>query len=123
MRDISTIQQISIYAWCIMPDHVHLLIQGTKIINFIRVFKGKLTPFARTIDPKRRLWQRSFFDHALRSDESLHKVAAYIWENPVRKDIVKEPLEYQWSGSEVWPNWHKYYQGGDKPRPYVSSEV
>jgi len=92
-----------------MPDHIHFLIQGANIIDFIRLFKGKLTPIARLIEPGRKLWQRSFYDHALRSEESLYDVARYIWENPVRMGITEDPPGYLWSGSEVWRNWRSFY--------------
>jgi putative transposase len=109
MRSLANDHDIIIYAWCFMPDHMHLLIQGDNIIGFIRLFKGKMTPVARSIESNRRLWQRSFYDHALRKEESLSEIACYIWENPVRAGIVDKPKDYSWSGSEVWPNWNKYY--------------
>ncbi len=109
MRRLANDHGIIIYAWCFMPDHIHLLIQGKNIIGFIRLFKGKMTPPARSIAPGRRLWQRSFYDHALRREESLSDIACYIWENPVRAGIVDKPVDYFWSGSEVWPKWDKYY--------------
>jgi putative transposase len=110
MRDLAQQLTIKMYAWCIMPDHIHYLIQGVNIIKFIRLFKGKMTPKARALKPERKLWQRSFFDHALRSDESLYSVACYIWENPVRAAIVQEPDDYLWSGSIVWANWRSFYR-------------
>jgi REP element-mobilizing transposase RayT len=103
---------IMIYAWCMMPDHVHFLMQGFEVIEFVRLFKGGMTPRARAVEPKRRLWQRSFFDHAVRKEESLSDIACYIWENPVRAGIVPNPTEYLWSGSEVWPNWRGFYGRG-----------
>ena len=36
-----------IFAWCFMPDHVHLLLQDPDVVAFVRLFKGKLTPTAR----------------------------------------------------------------------------
>jgi REP element-mobilizing transposase RayT len=104
--------EITIYASCIMPDHIHLLLQGSDIVSFVRLFKGRLTPKAREIEPKRKLWHRSFFDHALRKEESLSDIACYIWENPVRAAIVENPAEYPWSGSEVWPEWRGFYGRG-----------
>ena len=95
-----------------MPDHVHLLLQDQEVVDFVRLFKGKMTPRARKIEPERRLWQRSFFDHALRKEQSLTDIACYIWENPVRAAMADEPEEYPWSGSEVWPNWRKLYGRG-----------
>ena len=109
MRSLANDSGIIVYAWCFMPDHMHLLIQGKSIIDFIRLLKGKMTPVARSIERSRRLWQRSFYDHALRKEESLSEVACYIWENPVRAGIVDKPKDYSWSGSEVWPKWDKYY--------------
>lgn len=112
MRESSSALEIKLFAWCIMPDHIHFLIQGSMPFEFIRRFKGKMTPFARAIDPSKRLWQRSFYDHALRREESLFDVACYIWENPVRAKLVNNLSDFLWSGSEVWPNWRNYYGRG-----------
>jgi REP element-mobilizing transposase RayT len=102
-----------------MPDHVHLLLQDKDIIEFVRLFKGRLTPAARGLEPGRALWQRSFYDHALRWEESLSHVALYIWQNPVRAGIIDCAWNYPWSGSLVWPDWKVMLgAGGDKPRPY-----
>ena len=101
-----------VYAWCVMPDHVHLLLQDHEVVSFARLFKGRMTPRARMIEPERRLWQRSFFDHALRKEELVSDIACYIWENPVRTGTVEHPAEYQWSGSEVWPEWRQFYGRG-----------
>jgi putative transposase len=42
------------------------------------------------------VWQRDFFDHRLRSDESWRDKAEYIALNPVRKGLVTRP--------EDWPH-------------------
>ena len=112
IKDLSSTHKLKIFAWCIMPDHIHLLVQGSNIVDFIRLMKGRLTPIARSIDAGRKLWQRSFFDHAIRKEESLHDIACYIWENPIRAKITDEPTSYRWSGSEVWPDWRSFYRQG-----------
>ena len=112
IKDLSHTQNLITFAWCIMPDHIHLFIQGVNIINVIRSFKGRLTPIARSIEAGRKLWQRSFFDHAVRKQESLHKIACYIWENPIRAKIIDDPTRYCWSGSEIWPDWREIYSKG-----------
>ena len=107
------------FSWCIMPDHLHLLLQDRDVIGFARVFKGRLTPEARRLEHGRLLWQRSFYDHALREAESLGDVALYIWENPVRAGIIACASAYPWSGSLAWPNWRELLgadTGGDKPQ-------
>src|SRR5512137_1270012 len=37
-----------LFAWSFMPDHVHLLVQEEDLIALVRLFKGRLTPVART---------------------------------------------------------------------------
>ena len=98
-----------IFAWCLMPDHCHLLIQDYDIIEFVRLFKGRLTPMARKMESGRSLWQKSFYDHALRKSESVFTVAGYIWENPVRAGLIDAPEKYVLSGSLVWPDWRLAY--------------
>ena len=103
--DLAQQRQAGLYAWCLMPDHVHLLLQDEDLVEFVRCFKGKLVPAARAIKSTRRLWQRSFHDHALRTDEALIQAAVYVWENPVRAGLVAEAQLYPWNGSSVWPSW------------------
>lgn len=114
--EFASTRKAAVYAWCVMPDHIHFLIQDDQLIDFVRVFKGKLTPLARSFENARPLWQRSFYDHALRREEALEDIALYIWQNPVRAGIVENPLVYQWSGSLVWPNWKEMLKRGDTSR-------
>ncbi len=55
----------------------------------------------KTLGRRGHIWQREFFDHVLRSDESAQAKAQYICENPVRKGLVKELDDYPW----LWRNW------------------
>jgi len=45
------------------------------------------------------LWQRSFFDRALRREETVEAVALYIFNNPVRAGLVRRAADYPLSGS------------------------
>ena len=95
-----------------MPDHVHVLVEDDDLLGFVRLFKGRITPIARRLEPGKKFWQRSFFDHALRQEESVYRIAMYIWENPVRAKIAEEPGEYAWIGSQVWSDFKKFYASG-----------
>ncbi len=44
------------------------------------------------------LWQESYYDHVLRDDEEMARAVRYVLENPVRKGLVREFLEYPHSG-------------------------
>ena len=39
-------------------------------------------------------WQRDFFDHRLRHNESLNEKADYILMNPVRASLVTDPAHW-----------------------------
>jgi len=41
-------------------------------------------------------WQRDFFDHRLRAEESNEEKALYIRMNPVRKGLVATPSAWTW---------------------------
>lgn len=45
------------------------------------------------------LWQKGFYEHVLRADESIKDVAGYIWLNPVRNGMMENPESYPFSGS------------------------
>ena len=107
IQDVSATRGTIVNAWCIMPDHVHLLVQDSDIVAFVRMLKGKATPYGRRLEPGRKLWQRSFYDHAVRAEEKMIDVARYIFQNPIRASLVTSASEYPWSGSLVWPNWRQ----------------
>ncbi len=100
--------QFRVHAYCLMPDHVHFLLEGTSpgsnLIRFVTQWKQQ-TGYLFRNDLLKGFWQRRFYDHILRSDDNPESVAWYIWMNPVRKGIVSEPHQYPFSGSfsTEWP--------------------
>jgi putative transposase len=47
------------------------------------------------------IWQRGFFDHLLRSDESYSQKWNYVRENPVRAGLVSKAADWPYSGELV----------------------
>ena len=75
----------------LMPDHLHALIScgaDISLSDLIRNFKRATTKFAGV------RWQRNFFDHRIRRDESLDAKASYIRENPVRAGLIADPDDW-----------------------------
>jgi len=84
---------------------LHLLVDnesGADLVQFMRHFK-QLTGYQYKREHGAELWQRRFYDRALRRDETLDRVIAYIFDNPVVVGLVDEAQQYQYSGSFVWP--------------------
>lgn len=88
------------YAYCFMPDHVHLLVaseDGASMERFMRYFK-QLSGYAYKKRTGQSLWQISYYDHVLRAEEAVRPIAEYIWQNPVRRGLVDSPEKYPYSG-------------------------
>jgi putative transposase len=91
----------SLYAYCVMPDHVHVLLmpfEGASVISFVQSVKSRTTRDFWNISGRRKLWQRGFHDHILRNDEDVERIGAYILANPVRAGLVDEVAAYPFSG-------------------------
>jgi putative transposase len=109
LRQQAASHQFGVYAFCVMPDHLHALVRGLQatsdLLAFMKILKRK-TGYEFQSKFRRSLWQKKFHDHILRPKESPEGVAADIWMNPVRKGLCKDAREYPYSGSFLvdWRN-------------------
>jgi REP element-mobilizing transposase RayT len=91
-----------VFAYCVMPDHLHVLAVGTSetssLIKFIEAFK-QATAVGFSARTRRPLWQSKYYDHILRRSDAVDRVAWYIWLNPVRKGLCRAPGDYPFSGA------------------------
>ncbi|WP_288100001.1 transposase [Pseudomonas sp.] len=84
-------------AWVIMPDHFHWLIElhNGDLPKLVQATKSRCT---RLINQKRDLyapvWQKGYFDRALRREEDLKAMARYIIANPLRAGLVDRVGNY-----------------------------
>ena len=95
----------AILAYCFMPDHVHLLVEGLADNSNCKQFITKskqCSAHAYAEEFNSRLWQPFGFEHVLRDDEKVQVVARYILENPVRAGLTKTVLDYPFLGSQVY---------------------
>ncbi|MBI1187194.1 MAG: transposase [Alphaproteobacteria bacterium] len=95
--------QYRLIAWCVMPNHVHVLaeqlpghalhtiVHGWKSVSAHRINKA----LGRT----GALWQREYFDRFMRDDSQLAATVAYIESNPVAAQFVETPGEWAWSSA------------------------
>jgi putative transposase len=97
--------EFEVLAYCLMPDHVHLLVHGrserSDLHRFVKRAKqssGQIYAHAA----QQPLWQDSYYDHVVRPEENLAGIARYIIENPVRAGLVTSPFDYRFVGSCTW---------------------
>ncbi|MCB2199769.1 transposase [bacterium] len=118
------ISGLKLWAFVIMPNHVHLLIlppadQALKpVINRIKqqvAFKAiqefrlhrpgmieRLTE-AKSGGNRTRFWQvGGGHDRILKGPEALYNMITYIHHNPVRANLVMEATDFRWSSALFW---------------------
>ena len=93
----------ALIAYCFMPDHAHLLVEGQADDSDARRFIRAAKQYSGFYFKQRfgqQLWQRYGFERTLRDDEATLSVARYILENPVRARLVRNPEDYPFSGCQ-----------------------
>jgi putative transposase len=105
IRRAAAEEQVAVVAYCFMPDHLHLLIEGQRddsdALRFIKNAKQYSGFYFRQACAT-RLWQRYGFERVLRADEDVLSVARYIFENPVRGGLVRSAQDHPFTGSDVY---------------------
>ncbi len=81
--------------WCIMPNHVHLLIQlaeQSALAEIVKFLKGgSAIEINRALHQTGVLWQREYYDRFVRDMDHFHDCVAYIRNNPVKAKLCALP--------------------------------
>jgi len=90
-----------IYAYCLMPNHVHLLGEiedQTNLSNFMHdLNRAYAAYFNNTHNKVGHLWQGRFKSMIITKDKYLIDCINYIELNPLRAELVKQLSQYLWS--------------------------
>lgn len=87
---------VTLDEFVVMPNHLHgilfidnsirpareLALQVKSLSSLIGAIKTTSSKLIRKNEIQDFAWQRSFYDHVIRTDTSLHKIRAYITNNP-----------------------------------------
>jgi REP element-mobilizing transposase RayT len=117
---------IELDAFVVMPNHVHGIViiaddpvgagsepaptLGRKRHGLPEIVRQFKTFSARRINEHRKtpgavVWQRNYYEHIIRSDESLNRIRQYIVENPLRWAFDRENPIAEGTDTEKEP-WH-----------------
>lgn len=117
-----------LYAYVVMPEHVHLLLSvdrdGTRIPAILKDLKGGFAievlaawrklkaPVLPRITPpglRPRFWQHGGgFDRNITTSEKFWEKLRYIHHNPVARGLVSNPAAWWWSSAS-------WFTGGESP--------
>lgn len=84
-------------AWVVMPDHMHWLFQlrkGDLATVICRMKARSSLAINRRNATCGRLWQKGYYDRAMRREDDLRVAARYIIMNPVRAGLVEKVGDY-----------------------------
>jgi hypothetical protein len=91
------------HLFCLMPDHVHLILEvrGKGLVDLVRDVKSVTTRVWWKHGGEGSLWQRSFHDRGLRTPRQFEAAVTYILMNPVKARLVDTWADYPWFAGEI----------------------
>lgn len=122
---------VALYAWVVMPEHVHVLLMphpprvtvtgvlgalkrpvAARVLGRWRELNAPILP--RLIDPRghAHFWQRGGgYDRNITTPHELYEKISYIHHNPVRRGLVDRPIDWPWSSA----GWYERRDGCGVP--------
>jgi putative transposase len=90
--------QARVYAYVLMPEHVHLLINEPPSILVAQFLKAVKQITSRKLKGQReKFWQERYFDSNIRGEAARSEVIRYIHRNPVKRGLAEKPEDWPWS--------------------------
>ena len=98
-------QRYRLIAWCVMPNHVHALVETREewpLASVVHSWKS-FTAHRANLILKRSgdFWLREYFDRFIRDDRHFASAVRYIENNPVKAGLVARAEDWRWS-SALW---------------------
>lgn len=97
-------ERYALGAWCIMPTHVHVLVeQGFEatLADIVQTWKSATAHAINKRERRKgRLWRRAYFDRFMRTDAQLSNAVAYIENNPVAAGLCGSIEDWRFSSAK-----------------------
>ena len=116
-----------VYAYVLMPEHVHLLVNEPPLILLAQFLKAVKQMTSRKLrGPREKFWQDRYYDSNVRGEKARSEVIRYIHRNPVARGLVEKPEDWPWSSFrhyatggkgtvEVESHWTAFQRGSQLP--------
>jgi putative transposase len=102
MREWCGCWKVEVWAYCLMPNHVHLIAVPSSEEGLRRAIGEAHRRYTRRVNVREgwrgHLWQGRFASFLL-DERYLLAAARYIEQNPVRAGLAETPWEYRWSSA------------------------
>lgn len=100
LRDCKAVSGFELYAYCLMGNHVHLLIREVQeplALIFKRIGARYVFWYNWKYKRSGHLFQDRYKSEPIKDDKQLIAVLRYIYQNPVKAKMCERPEDYQWS--------------------------
>lgn len=101
-----------LHAWCVMPNHVHVLIATNAQFELGRIVRSWKAYSAAKINAllgrRGRLWAADYFDRYVRDQAHFETTKRYIEMNPVAAGLCDAPKDWRFGSAAFVP------QGGTR---------
>ena len=105
LKSYQEISGYQIYAYCLMSNHIHLLIkEGHEELGIVfrRLGAGYVYWYNWKYNRRGHLFQDRFKSEPVEDDAYLLTVVRYIHQNPVKAGITDNPIDYPWSSYQEY---------------------
>ena len=114
-------RNIKLYAYVIMPDHIHFIAEGINLAKHISSFKSftarsivdyltrenrlkelivlRNQKLAHKTDRKYQVWTEGFHPKQISSDQMMERKISYIHYSPVKAGLIANELQWQHSSA------------------------
>jgi len=110
LKSNCTKQNVRIFAYCLMSNHVHLVVVPGNENSLSKGIGRAHYEYTQRVNYTRNttghIWENRFFSCPL-DDSHLWNALVYVERNPVRAGLVQSPLEYPWSSAR------SHFRGND----------
>lgn len=99
-----------LHAWCIMPNHVHILLEPrVDLATIVQGWKSFTSRWVLRqnqrldlgIPASDQLWMREYWDRYIRDAEHYQNVVEYIHQNPVKAGLCHRSEDWPWSSGNA----------------------
>ncbi len=101
-------EKYRLLAWCIMPNHLHVLIEPrlplSSIVRSWKSFTGRWAmknhaELGLRVPRAHRFWMPDYWDRYIRDEKHLRSAIYYIHNNPVKAGLCQKAIDWQWSSA------------------------
>ncbi len=98
-------KEYDLISYCIMPNHVHLVIdcekhqkEGRQLYHILQSLKRyTATQCNRALERRQTFWQKESHDHLVRDDRELKNIIQYVLNNPVKAGLAGSQQNWQFN--------------------------